>query len=239
MPVFRKQGKAILFIHVPKTGGSAIERVFRDDGWSIDFLDGKVGAGTLNNLRRCTPQHMHARPLRQTFVLRRFDEIFLIVRDPVARLRSEYVWRHRKQDRIDPRAAAVDAWTLRTFASYRRNNFLFDNHVRPQSDFVVPGATIHHFENGLNSVISDLNKRLDLDLPTVPPHVRSGSEQGVSSSAVEILEKTERRIRAFYREDYQRFGYDEHGVPGGPIREPFASRLRRSVRARASAWARR
>lgn len=236
MPVFRKQGKAILFIHVPKTGGTAIETVFREDGWQIDFLDGKVGPGTVNGLRRCTPQHMHARPLQQTFVLRRFDEIFLIARDPIARLRSEYVWRNRAAEHIDPRAAAVDAWAQKTFAAYRRNSFMFDNHIRPQSDFVLPSATIHYFENGLNSVVSDLNARLDLDLPPVPSGVRSGAQQGVASSAVEISEQTERRIRAFYREDYQRFGYDDHGLPTGPVREPLASRIRRSVRSRASAW---
>lgn len=239
MPVFRKEGRAVLFVHIPKTGGSAIETVFRQDGWAIDFLDGKVGAGTVNDVRRCTPQHMHAALLRQTFKLQRFDEIFLIARDPVARLRSEYVWRNRKRAIIDPAAAAVDAWTAKTFSAYRRNHFLHDNHIRPQADFVLPRASVYYFENGLNTAIADLNKRLDLELPTIAPRVRTGADHGVSSSAVEVSENTERRIRAFYREDYQRFGYDAEGRPSHPAREGVAARLRRSARARASAWVRR
>lgn len=212
MPVFRKDGKNILFVHIPKTGGSSIDTVFRASGYEMHFVDGEVGEGTINQLRRCTPQHMHGAMLRQTFKLHRFDAIFMIVRDPIARFRSEYLWRNRKKKHIAVDAASVEKWATESFAKFASDSYAYDNHLRPQADFLVPGVKVYRIEDGMDSILADLNSSYGLDLQQEAPRVREGStNSGVSSRDVTVSPSLEARVKEFYRQDYERFGY-----PGGP-----------------------
>jgi Sulfotransferase family len=215
MPIFRKDGKNILFIHIPKTGGSTIEQVFKDSGYREDFRDGKMGAGTINHLRRSTPQHMHGSVLRQTFQLGRFDLIFMIVREPLARFRSEYLWRNRHTEvSLDP--TAIERWGYAAFDDYARNPYIHDNHLRPQIEFHVPGALVYYFEDGLDEVVRRLNADHGLGVNPVVPRVRTAEgTTGASSGDVTITPRLERRIREFYYEDFHTFGYAK--APGGAV----------------------
>jgi len=212
VPVFRKDDKNILFIHIPKTGGSSIDKVFRASGYEMHFVDGKVGEGSINNLRRCTPQHMHGAVLRQLFKLHRFDVIFMIVRDPLARFRSEYLWRNRKKKHLAVDADSVQQWANESFAKFAADSYAYDNHLRPQVDFLVPGVKVYHIENGMDSIIADLNDTYGLGLQARAPREREGTTKtGISSRDVAISPAVEARVKEFYRRDYEQFGY-----PGGP-----------------------
>lgn len=235
MPVFRKDGKNILFVHVPKTGGSSIDTVFRAGGYEMHFVDGQVGQGTINHLRRCTPQHMHGAMLRQTFKLNRFDLIFMIVRDPIARFRSEYLWRNRTKKHIPVHAAAVQQWAQKSFAKFDTDSYTYDNHLRPQADFLVPGARVYRFEDGMDSIVADLIASHGLDLTPEVPRLREGTTNtGVSSRDVMLSPETEKRIKQFYRRDYEEFGY-----PDGPRMPSLASARRSLSRSPVAAPARR
>lgn len=212
MPVFRKDGKNILFIHIPKTGGSSIDTVFRASGYEMHFVDGEVGEGTINNLRRCTPQHMHGAMLHQTFKLHRFDVIFMIVRDPIARFRSEYLWRKRERKHIPVDAESVQKWADNSFAKFATDSYTYDNHLRPQADFLVPGVKVYHIEDGMDSILADLNASYGLELQEEAPRIREGTTKaGISSRDVAISPALEGRVKQFYRRDYEQFGY-----PGAP-----------------------
>ena len=50
MPIFTRNGRHILFIHIPKCAGSSIENAFKMNGYSISYLD-RSGKKTLNHLR--------------------------------------------------------------------------------------------------------------------------------------------------------------------------------------------
>lgn len=54
MPLFHKNNKRILFIHIPKAGGTSIEQFFKRNGWEMEFYDGG-GKGTKNEFTRCSP----------------------------------------------------------------------------------------------------------------------------------------------------------------------------------------
>jgi hypothetical protein len=207
MPVFRKDGRNVLFVHIPKNGGSTIERVFKASGFQTLYLDGKVGRDTVNHVRRCTPQHMHASMLDALFKLENFDLIFMMVRNPLARFKSEYVWRNRK-DLASIDVHAIDQWGDQAFERYRRNSYLFDNHLRPQVEFYLPGAKIYHFEDGMEFLLADLNSRFGLALEEEIPTVRNSKEvTGFSSKEVIVSSRMEAKVKEFYREDYHRFGY--------------------------------
>jgi hypothetical protein len=211
MPIFRKDGKSILFSHVPKAGGSSMEKLFADAGYTTLYRDSKEGPGTVNRLRRCSPQHMHAAMLQQLFRLDRFDFIFMITREPIARFRSEYAMRNRKDLKID--AASVEAWSDRLLAEYAYNPYVLDNHLRPQCEFYLPGCTVYHLEDGLESIVADVNQRLDAGLPPTIPRVLDRAESnGVSSREVSVSPRLERRLAILYREDYALFDYRRPAV---------------------------
>lgn len=206
MPIFTKDDKGVLFVHVPKTGGSALEDLFLSDGWKATYRDGRMGKGRPNWYRRCSPQHMHSGPLREILHLERFDAIFMLVRDPVARFRSEYLMRNAKNLRLD--AASVEAWADKQLRRFEQDPYTLDNHLRPQVEFLVPGTLVHRLEDGIETLVKELNRLHGLDLPLeVPSRRESTALAGVSSDRVEISSRLEARLRAFYAEDAATFGY--------------------------------
>lgn len=207
MPVYRKDGRSVLFVHVPKTGGTSVEHLFRANGWEQGFFSAKYGKGTLNHLMYCGPQHLHAEPLEQLFRLERFDLIFTVVREPVARLRSEYVWRHRKKEQVDLGARAVSAWFASSVKRFRANPYLYDNHLRPQHEFLLPGSEVIRLEDGLAEGLRRLSDAHDLGLEGGPEQFKDSSSGPRRSGDVEISAATKRRIRRFYKRDASTFDY--------------------------------
>jgi hypothetical protein len=202
VPVFVKDDRRVLFAHVPKTGGSAVEDAFRDDGWEVHFLDRTSRRRPVQQLRRCSPQHMHAALLEQTLRLERMDLFFAVVRDPLARFRSEYLWRHREEPQLD--ALEVERWGRRVLEQFTHDPFVRDNHIRPQSEFVLPGTRVHHYEDGLQGAVDDVYRSLGLaETATVPEPPRAP----VSSAEVDLAPGFTARLREFYRADFERFGY--------------------------------
>lgn len=207
MPVFRKDQQKILFIHVPRTGGSSIERAFRDSGFQTLYLDSKVGRTSWNHVRRCTPQHMHAQMLDALFRVDRFDLVFMVVRDPMSRLKSEYLWRNRDKD-FDVDGRSLERWARRSFAEYRSDPFRYDNHLRPQVEFELPGTRVFSYEDGLGHAVEELNRMGNLDLDPELPRVREGhTKTGCSSSDVEETPGLTALVRDGYGADLQRYGY--------------------------------
>lgn len=207
MPIFRKDGRNFLFIHVPKAGGTSIENVFNQSGYERLYLDGKVGEDTVNHVRWCTPQHMHAAMLETNFRTDRFAGVFMVVREPVARLRSEYLWRNRAASpSVD--GATVEAWVTSTFRRYAAQPFLFDNHIRPQVEFKLAGAHVFRLETGLPSILAEIDELWDLGLDREIPTSRAGKDLvGHASHDVEITPAARKAIRKFYRRDFAEFGY--------------------------------
>jgi len=206
VPVFLKDGRSVLFIHIPKTGGSTIEKLFRRAGWAQKFRETRKSHPHVFPLRRCSPQHHHGALLSELFDVSRFDSVFLVTRDPLSRFRSEYIMRHTTSPRTD--AASVAAWHDKQFAKYAANPYHLDNHLRPQHEFLVPGARVFRLEDSLEAAVATLNEEHDLKLPTELPHaLNSQKRSGVSSSAVELSPEVEASLRATYAEDFRKFGY--------------------------------
>lgn len=206
MPLYHRGEQRVLFVHIPKAGGTTVERLFREAGWGEQLRETHKSNPDTFGLRRCSPQHYHGALLAELYDLARFDLVFLITREPVGRFRSEYLMRNRTPPAVD--AATVAVWADQAFARRDRDPYVFDNHLRPQTEFLVPDAVVYRLEDGLGSIVADLNARLDAGLVEEGRHAMSSRKRtGVPSTAVEVSAGLETTLRDVYATDYERFGY--------------------------------
>jgi len=203
VPVFIKGDRRILFAHVPKTGGTSVEAMFEVAGWSrILYV---IEPRELQPLV-CSPQHWHAPILEAVIDRRTIEATFMIVRDPVARFRSEYSF-HVRDPQLG-RAEYVEAWAESVFGMFKADRYVLDNHLRPQAEFVLPQADIYQLEAGLDAILADLDQQHRLDLPAGALHLYdSASDGGLKSRDVEISDKLEAFLREVYAIDYEVFGF--------------------------------
>jgi hypothetical protein len=196
MPLFRFERAIVLFIHVPKTGGSSIEAALRRMGGRPALL-----TNTTQGYAKCTPQHMQAEILSSFVPDDFYDLRFAVVRDPQSRLVSEFKMRRvgRKKRGLAPLSFA--SWVTQTFKRYESNPYVFDNHIRPQTALIPEGTQVFRLEDGLEAALANVASRLDLAVPKLP-RMRQGATDPVAVPAT-----TARKIAAFYSDDYTRFGY--------------------------------
>ena len=214
MPIFKKGKQDLLFVHVPKTGGTSIEILFELSGWSIAYLDLSLKGKSFNHLRVCSPQHMHAEMLKQQLKLHKFTGMFMLVRHPYDRFRSEYAYINKGN--CDPSAAAVEVWARKIFKAYSKNPFVYDNHLRPQHEFYLPGTIVYKLENGFNKAIQHLAAKYKIEF--VNKELREMSrekESGFSSSDVELNDSVKNMLNIIYQQDFRQFGYKPELVEGG------------------------
>ncbi|MCL7945112.1 sulfotransferase family 2 domain-containing protein [Marinobacter sp. ATCH36] len=215
MPIFSKDEMNILFIHIPKSAGSSIERIGSDFGWRESF---SVRGESLQNLEhyKATLQHLHAEPLESLLNPDKFDAIFTIVRNPFSRLKSEYYW--QRSQRITD--LSVTEWINDTFERYSKNHYLYDNHIRPQTEFLLDNERMKVFKLEDNGI--DKAKKLFIDLSYIRGQSNFVKRKFFSRLLPERQEKRSVKDRDietefnkhynevvdFYKEDFSFFSYD-------------------------------
>jgi hypothetical protein len=186
MPVLTKD-KKLLFIHIPKTGGSAIEKHFVNNKWVMSH----IGAGN-----KCSLQHQHKELLLDSLSIDSFDLIFTIVRDPVDRLLSEYRYKNPKKP--------LNTWVVNTLQQVENNRYYLDNHIRPQTEFLLPEIKLFYYESGLENICNCLYS-YGIDIPTDSIAVDNKSRG--SAKKEELSDNSLQLIHSFYRKDYDILGY--------------------------------
>lgn len=210
MPIFSKKSKNVLFIHIPKSAGSSIERIGRDLGWTESF---SIRGKSLDQISYCRAsyQHLHADVLEYLFDLEDFESVFTVVRHPFERLKSEYYW--QLQQGLTSLPAAN--WINHTFDSYLSNEFLFDNHIRPQVEFIPELEKMKVFkleEGGVKSaekIFLDLggSKKFSLFDMVFGNTVRQEKKSIKKNEVERAFQNNKKVIYDFYIDDYKRFNY--------------------------------
>jgi hypothetical protein len=210
MPIYSKNGENFLFIHIPKTGGTTIEAVFREAGFEEYFRT--KPRTPLNRVARCTPQHFHAKMLASIFRLGKFRGIFTVVRNPYARMQSEFAMRHRDPSKNHP--DNVYTWIERVTQQQKQRPFINDNHIRPQAEFILPQCEIFKLEDGLDAVFEGLHRKFGLQLPYDGKHrsMSSDKRSGYRSEEVLLTSKAIDLIDKFYTRDFKMLGYQKIGL---------------------------
>jgi len=225
MPSLTLPGRLIWFAHVPKAGGTSVERVMVGTwgpavghlhwGWDLWWKQG----GWRRAGPACSPQHLTWDDA-QGVLPRAPDAVFAVVRDPLARMLSEYRYqRHARRGTPLGRALAhlpFSLWLGIVLRIAARNPYAFDNHLRPQSDFVPGGARVFRLEEGLGPALDWLTAAAGaVPVAAVPRELtgRPGPEIRLSSGDIRLIVRT-------FAGDYARFGYaipDADGFPGDRV----------------------
>lgn len=194
MPIFQSKGKNCLFIHIPKTGGSSIECTLQPHV-SMTLKHNGIPPGF-----PCPPQHLHYEALAQRFDLSAFDVKFAIVRHPVNRLVSEYKFRTANRNKL----ISFNVWADRALRLARNDPYCLNNHMRPQVEFVGGDVKVFRYEDGLETIFSDICKLMGLnDLG-----LNLSWEKPGRNARININESILALITDFYASDFKRFGYD-------------------------------
>ena len=196
MPISRINNKLICFIHIPKTGGSSLEKHLQAHG-PLSFF-GAIGPPQVP----CSPRHFHGELLREFFDASVFDWSFMVVRHPVERMLSQYRYQTRKRNILRDRLS-FSMWLRYVLARRRRNPYYRDNHFRPQHEFEVFGADVFRLEDGLEAPINQLNRRVGL-----PELDDAAWANQTTPKEVDVSAADRDLIFRAYRDDFSRYGYE-------------------------------
>lgn len=211
MPSLTLPSRLIWFAHCPKTGGTSVEQAMVARwgdavghlhwGWDRWWAGGGWRVADPPN----SPQHLVWADA-VAVLPRAPDAVFALVRDPAARMASEYRWQraHRRGSRAGRALARLpfSLWLRLMLAMARRNPFAFDNHFRPQAEFVPVSAVVFRLEDGLSEVFAWLAETTGTKDVVAPPHALN------TGGAAPALQGTDlARIATAFAEDYARFGY--------------------------------
>jgi hypothetical protein len=222
VPSVEIKGKLIYFAHCPKAGGTSVERFMVERwgpavrllgwGWDRSWAGRGERAGEVPS----SPQHLVWEDA-ESALPRTPDVVFTVVRDPVARMVSEY--RYQRAGRLTGpfgrpvKALGFSSWLRLMFALADRNPYTHDNHFRPQVRFLPPeGAQVFRLEDGLRPVLAWLAAQAGEAAPDAVPHDLKTGE----APSVVLPAKDKALIAMRFRDDYLRFGYDPPPAAGGP-----------------------
>ena len=155
MPSLTLPDRLIWFAHCPKAGGTSIEQFMVAQwgeavghlhwGWDLWWKGGGWRVADPPN----SPQHLIWEDALKVLP-RAPDRVFALVRDPVARITSEYRWQRqgRRGTRLGKALACLPFpfWLRCMLALARQNPHAFDNHLRCQTDFIPEGAKVFRLE---------------------------------------------------------------------------------------------
>lgn len=199
MPVFTIEGCRILFLHVPKTGGSAVSAALQAAG-EMRF-DQPIRLGR----QHLSPRHAPASAVLQIFDPGTFDFVFAVVRHPIARAISEYRYQRRKPGLHLARLLGFDAWLGYSLARFARDAGYRDNHFRPQTEYLLPGCRTFRYEDGLAAPLTELSAITGRKL-TAGLAIKNPSPAHVVRPSARSLA----RLQAAYAADFQGLGYGQY-----------------------------
>eukprot|EP01093_Parvamoeba_rugata_P002985 TRINITY_DN1381_c0_g1_i1.p2 TRINITY_DN1381_c0_g1~~TRINITY_DN1381_c0_g1_i1.p2 ORF type:complete len:202 (+),score=26.28 TRINITY_DN1381_c0_g1_i1:132-737(+) len=181
----------LIFVHVPKTGDSSIEKQLNLHPSQVSSTDERVVLSGGNN------QFQHL-TLSQILKIKG-DELdgfnaFGMVREPFSRIVSEYKWRKISNHPI-VEGLNLDEFINKIYTRWIKKEYL-DSHFTRQTDFFtcehqkLNDLTIFKFENGFKQVANYISHNTGLKIEDFPVvnHTRSFKEKlSISDSSKKMM----------------------------------------------------
>jgi hypothetical protein len=216
MPYFKLLDTNILFIHIPKTGGSSLEKYFSIK-YNIPHNEISLlsSFSPIYNYLRVSLQHMTLQTLISNKELFGIDlnslKIITIVRNPYNRLVSElfYLSNYSQCVSVDDLKTpeSINKLIINIFSKYVNDNCIYDNHIRPQYEFL----TINNDERLYDNLIILKTEELDADMHE-HGYIDFNLKENCNNASVDYMSLLNNEsinlINNFYREDFEYFGYE-------------------------------
>lgn len=207
MPFFiSKKNKTFFFSHIPKTGGSSIKHFFeKNEEYTTNFFSG--------HLSPCSKQHRDNKDLELLSEKNKYNICyqFTIIRNPIDRIISEFFMRQATLERTFD---DFEYFVNNIFENYTNNEFINDNHIKPQVNFIHDGMDIFLF--GEWDKIANKLKQYDENLVgsiiktafCLPCKEYNGSiEYATKILNWNIDGDIVKKIELFYGEDFEKYNY--------------------------------
>lgn len=206
MPFINLAGKNILFVHIPKTGGITVESWLASIAPLHFCSDYNAG---FSKTFLATPQHFTADDIKKLFVDGFFSYSFLFVRNPYGRLESEYRYLHKMghlQRSIKNlwTVPSFNQWIKKSLKEIHKNPWIWDNHLRPQWEYIYPPIDIFKMEEGLLSGIKTVASKINVEAPKTLPHLNHTREINVTTT---WDDESRELVQKYYARDFKEFGY--------------------------------
>lgn len=196
MPIFSLNGCSVLFIHVPKNGGTSVAEML--EACAEKRFDGRIDV----HGRNFRPRHLHATALEEVFFPQMIDYAFMVVRNPVHRIISEYRYQKRRGGLRWQRMTGFDAWLRLSLALTRRHPGYRENHFRPQTEFFGFDCEVFRMEDGMDILRDRLVAVTGASgIPAI------GTRNQSPKAPVHLSRHHLRLLFQHYSEDFERFGY--------------------------------
>ncbi len=210
--------KKIIFIHIPKTGGTSIEKMF----WPYSFQNNEknLRRGFINKYHNQYQtgglQHLTASNIKKAVGQDVFNEFskFSVIRNPYDKIISQFSYMKKRKDlrdfiEMDINTPFKEYLALITKTEHvqwmPQYKFLFDENDQAQCDNII------HFEN-MNEELSMTMKKLKIDKRFIffdrkIPHLN----KSIRKTSIEDFDKeTKEIIYNLYKEDFNKFGYNSN-----------------------------
>jgi len=199
VPLAHYNGQVIFFAHVPKTGGSSVEEYLIRRFGPLSLIDRNKQRGVRGTGLIVPTTHLTAVDLAE-LIPPDVAYSFTVVRDPVARLMSEY----RYQTNVSWMSRlGFSTWLRVMLHAARTEPRLHENHIRPQNDLVPEGTVVFHLENGFDAMTTQLDKITG----SSAPNIKVGHWKPREHKEIPLKRQDAELISEFYAADYARFGY--------------------------------
>jgi hypothetical protein len=183
-----------IFLHVPRTGGTAIKRMFGIH--QLDSDDASVVP---------SPQHLTCELLRLRVGSEKYERYyrFAFVRNPWARLLSTYRWRRRlPKKRAVPPFPEFVRHVQRVVEEERYYEEEFGDHFIPQVQYTLDVHDVFRHE-AFGAGVHEVAERLGVKVGALP----SGGRQPRGAYWEHYDDQTRSVVFETYRDEIERFAY--------------------------------
>jgi len=200
----------IIFLHIPKTGGTAIENYFATIrgincqdlaplGVFINSKKSVLERQNTHNSLYMTERHIFGGRIPDDY------NIFTVVRHPLTRFISEVRSRRLPPPRWSPINFKVPPWMMLYFMKnpYRRLKDL-NCHLRPQNTFLEGDARDRVKILRFETLSDDFNcLQRELQIPEIPLPIANASSGRIPQPSQRIIDQ----VADYYKADFDLFGY--------------------------------
>jgi len=202
MPYYKE--KDLLFIHIPKTGGTNIENCI------IQKHKQTLYSGKTNNLLKYPYNNISLQHQFYTTIYNNRDKldinfnnikIFSVVRNPYNRIISDLFWYNLIKKDYTPEQV------YDKIVNDYLNRYDLDNHNQPQYKYItdnhrnlIPGIKIFKCEN-LNEMNEDINKFIGFDINIKQDNANKDYSKYLNKDSIDLINK-------IYKKDFELFNYD-------------------------------